>query len=276
VSAACTEQASAVQQTVATLDELSATGSKSVEGAKTSMQMSKNSHLVAAEGKKSVEEMVQAIDEIDSSNKQLAVQIEESNKRFEEVITVIHEIGSKTKIINDIVFQTKLLSFNASVEAARAGEHGKGFAVVAEEVGNLAQMSGLAAKEISDMLNSSIEKVKMIVRDSHAQVERIVESGKGKVETGNTVAKNCGEIIDRVVSNIVQVDVRISEICRIAEEQANGIKGISQAMNQMDQAILQNANSAEQTAKISDDLMEQAKSLQELVHSFEKQALGSD
>ncbi len=51
------------------------------------------------------------------------------------------DIGDKTKVINDIVFQTKRLSFNASVEAARAGEHGKGFAVVAEEVGNLAQMS---------------------------------------------------------------------------------------------------------------------------------------
>ncbi|MBC7465119.1 MAG: hypothetical protein H7256_03945 [Bdellovibrio sp.] len=50
----------------------------------------------------------------------------------------MEEIGNKTKVINDIVFQTKLLSFNASVEAARAGEHGKGFAVVAEEVGKLA------------------------------------------------------------------------------------------------------------------------------------------
>ena len=61
----------------------------------------------------------------------------ESNKEIQEIVKVIAEIGNKTKVINDIVFQTKLLSFNASVEAARAGENGKGFAVVAEEVGKL-------------------------------------------------------------------------------------------------------------------------------------------
>jgi methyl-accepting chemotaxis protein len=76
-------------------------------------------------------------------------QINYSNEQMSEIVKVIQEIETKTKVINDIVFQTKLLSFNASVEAARAGEQGKGFAVVAEEVGNLAQMSGNAAKEIS-------------------------------------------------------------------------------------------------------------------------------
>ena len=60
----------------------------------------------------------------------------------------MEQIKDKVNIINDIVFQTKLLSFNASVEAARAGENGKGFAVVAEEVGNLASVSGKAANEI--------------------------------------------------------------------------------------------------------------------------------
>ena len=74
-------------------------------------------------------------------------------------MVLISEIGNKTKVINDIVFQTKLLSFNASVEAARAGEHGKGFSVVAEEVGNLAHMSGNSAKEITQLLESSINRV---------------------------------------------------------------------------------------------------------------------
>ena len=79
-----------------------------------------------------------------------------------EILGYIKSIEEKTKVINDIVFQTKLLSFNASVEAARAGEQGKGFAVVAEEVGNLATMSGTSAEEISKLLESSISHIESI------------------------------------------------------------------------------------------------------------------
>ena len=66
--------------------------------------------------------------------------------------SIIQEIEDKTKAIDEIVFQTKLLSFNASVEAERAGEHGRGFSVVAQEVGNLAQLSGKSAAEINEIL----------------------------------------------------------------------------------------------------------------------------
>lgn len=102
--------------------------------------------------------MIHSITEISESNDRIMSQVADGNRKISEIVQVISEIGNKTKVINDIVFQTKLLSFNASVEAARAGEHGKGFAVVAEEVGNLAQMSGNAAKEISDMLNGSVSR----------------------------------------------------------------------------------------------------------------------
>jgi hypothetical protein len=95
-----------------------------------------------------------AIMEIQETNKKLVDDVLEGNRKISEIVELVKEIGNKTKVINDIVFQTKLLSFNASVEAARAGEHGKGFAVVAEEVGNLASMSGQASKEISALLEN--------------------------------------------------------------------------------------------------------------------------
>lgn len=82
-----------------------------------------------------------------------------SNKKITEITKVISEVAAKTQVINEIVFKTKLLSFNASVEAARAGDQGRGFSVVAEEVGNLAKMSGDAAKEISNIT----EELKYIV-----------------------------------------------------------------------------------------------------------------
>lgn len=69
-------------------------------------------------------------------------------------------------MINEIVFQTKLLSFNATVEAARAGENGKGFSVVAVEIGKLEQISGNAAKEISELLYNSTKPVSETIENN--------------------------------------------------------------------------------------------------------------
>ena len=154
LSEGSTEQAAALQQTVAAVDEISAMVDRNAESANRSKEASVNSREAALRGRQSVDQMLSAIGEISSSNDQVSTQMVESNNQLGEITKLINDISSKTKIINEIVFQTKLLSFNASVEAARAGEYGKGFAVVAEEVGNLAQMSGNAAKEISALLEA--------------------------------------------------------------------------------------------------------------------------
>jgi methyl-accepting chemotaxis protein len=82
--------------------------------------------------------LIHALLEINTTSTTLIEKVTDGNQQIVGIVGMIQEIGNKTKIINDIVFQTKLLSFNASVEAARAGEQGKGFAVVASEVGSLA------------------------------------------------------------------------------------------------------------------------------------------
>lgn len=79
-------------------------------------------------------------------------------KEIKEILEVIPLIKKKTNIIDEIVFKTQLLSFNASIEAERAGENGRGFSVVAQEIGNLAQTSGSAASDISDLIKSSLKK----------------------------------------------------------------------------------------------------------------------
>ena len=122
---------------------------KSVDNANSSTEKANLSHEIATEGRESVNQMRLSMQDIENSINHMSHQVGESNEQIENIVKIIGEISNKTAIINDIVFQTKLLSFNASVEAARAGEHGKGFAVVAEEVGNLAQMSGTAAKEFT-------------------------------------------------------------------------------------------------------------------------------
>jgi methyl-accepting chemotaxis protein len=88
--------------------------------------------------------------------------IKKSSKNLEKISAIIKNISQKAGVINEIVSKTELLSLNASIEAARAGEFGKGFSVVAEEVGNLAKVSGDAAKDIEDLIHESIKVSELV------------------------------------------------------------------------------------------------------------------
>ncbi|MDZ4677517.1 MAG: methyl-accepting chemotaxis protein [Oligoflexia bacterium] len=275
LSSAATEQASAIQETAATLDEISAMVAKSVENANKSSATAGTSQIAANKGKSAVDDMIHAIEDINQSNDDIMKQVDASNLRITEIIKVIAEIGNKTKVINDIVFQTKLLSFNASVEAARAGEHGKGFAVVAEEVGNLAQMSGTAAREISDMLAASMQKVEGIVTETKTKVQGLIAVGKSKVESGTVVAKQCGGILEEIVTSVSAVNILISEILTASKEQEQGLNQITISMNQLDQVAHRNDVLAQSTSLASDQLSHQTKLLQSTVLSLEKIQHGS-
>ena len=269
LSSSATEQASSLQETSSSVEEMNAMVNKNADNANKSREVANEGLTSANNGKQVVEEMIQAVEEINQSNGDIMAQIEQSNQQISDIVKVIAEIGDKTKVINDIVFQTKLLSFNASVEAARAGEHGKGFAVVAEEVGNLAQMSGNAAKEISAMLDGSIQKVENIVADTKVKVEKLVAVGKSKVETGTQVAKRCGDVLDELVRNVGSVNGMVTEISTASQEQSRGIEEINKAMTQLDQVTQQNAAASEQAASSSEELARQAEvlrgSVQELL-----------
>lgn len=264
-SSASTQQAAALQQTVASIDEVNAMVGKNADNAKRSFEVSSSSKMAANRGKQAIDQMLASMDEIGRSNKDIMQQTEASNREISAIVKIIAEIGNKTKVINDIVFQTKLLSFNASVEAARAGEHGKGFAVVAEEVGNLAQMSGNAAKEISSMLEESIRKVESTVNETKSKLERLVNIGREKVEIGTVTAQSCGEALDEIVRQVSDLNHMVGEISTASREQALGVQEISKALGQIDQGMQQNTTVAEQSASASEELTNQALVLDSLV-----------
>lgn len=265
LSRAATQQASSLEETASSLEEITSMISKATENAQTTSETSSESHKKAEEGRASVDQMLSSMDEISQSNEAILTQINESNRQMADIVKVIQDIGNKTKVINEIVFQTKLLSFNASVEAARAGEHGKGFAVVAEEVGNLAQMSGNAAKEITEMLDASISKVEGIVRDTQQKVEVLVQSGKEKVESGVTVARQCSDVLNEIVQNVSRVSGLSQEISQAAKEQAEGVSEINKALSQLDTVTQQNAATSEEAASAAEELSAQAESLKSSV-----------
>ena len=265
LSQATTEQAASLEQTAASVEEMSKMVNRNAENARAASENSQFSQQSAIKGKETVNEMIRSIDEINNSNNKIMEQINHSNEQMADIVKVINEIGNKTKVINDIVFQTKLLSFNASVEAARAGEHGKGFAVVAEEVGNLASMSGNAAKEITTMLDESIRKVEMTVQETKTSVDRLITDGKVKINNGIKVANDCGNVLEEIVVSIAKVNAMAEEISTASVEQSQGISEITKAMHQLDQVTQQNAAASEEAASSAEELSAQAEVLKSTV-----------
>jgi methyl-accepting chemotaxis protein len=259
---------SAIRQTAAAIEGISIIVRQSADNASKSHHLSEVSQDAARVGRNAVLEMNRAISEISHSNSVILNQVEEGNRQIAEIAKVISEIGNKTKVINDIVFQTKLLSFNASVEAARAGEHGKGFSVVAEEVGHLAEMSGKAAKEISSILNSSIRKVEGIVSDTREKVERLVHDGKEKLAIGTEVAQKCGNSLENIMLSVQEVDVMLTQISQASNDQLQGIEEVTRGMTQLTQITVQSDSISQQAGATADKLCTEAKHLGEMIASL--------
>ena len=235
------------------------------DNASKSKEVSRRSYEFAERGKSSIQEMMSALTVISQGNDVVVSEVEAGNSKIAEIIKLIEEIGQKTKVINDIVFQTKLLSFNASVEAARAGEHGKGFAVVAEEIGSLAQMSGSAATEISALLDSSVQRVDQIVVETKTNVNRSVQEGKQSVVFGTDIAKRCHDLLDEILDSTKEVDGMVSQSAASAAQQTQGVTEITRAMSQLNAATVQNTTSAQQEAGTSSELERGADELKRLV-----------
>lgn len=265
LSSTISQQAAALQETSAAVEETSGMVLNNSENAFKSLQQSEQSKLLVARGKDAVESMVNSINEISSANETIIHQVEESNRQFSDIINVINEIDSKTKIINEIVFQTKLLSFNASVEAARAGEHGKGFAVVAEEIGNLAQMSGNSAKEITELLTLSTKKVEETISNSKKGMIVAIDSTKDKIKKGSVSAKTCDEILDEIIAQVNLVDNYINEISSASKEQSTSVTEIGKAMHELDSVSHSNGQTSTQLTVSSGQLKVQAEELKSLV-----------
>lgn len=270
ISKSTSDLASAITEIAASLDEIAAMARKSTDNASQSAEISSKSQNAASLGQNTVQEVIGAIGEISNSNSEITDYIEKSNQQLSEIAQLITEIGNKTKVINDIVFQTKLLSFNASVEAARAGEHGKGFAVVAEEVGNLAQMSGNASREISEMLENSVRRVNSIVDETRAQVKQLVEHGKLKIEAGTDTAGRCGIVLSEIVEHVTDVSNKVAEIVQASQEQALVTGEIIKAMSQMSTDTNYIATQAKEYAAVGGELQGSSNQMKSTIETLDQ------
>lgn len=275
LSEASTQQAAGLQETMASAEEIAAMVRQNAESAHKTKDAVELNQKLTEEGSHSVQDMLNAIRDIKEANSEILGQMESSTKEFSEIVRIISEIGEKTKVINDIVFQTKLLSFNASVEAARAGEAGKGFAVVAEEVGNLASMSGNSSKEISDILESSIKKVQDIVNNTKSRVDHLVVIGKEKIEQGENTVEKCNLAFNKITENARLVTDMIGEIALATKEQSQGIDEINKAIIQIDLVTQQNSSVAGQSSHQSEKLHAEAVALAQTIDRLNSFVVGN-
>ena len=164
-----------------------------------------------------------------------------------EIEAASAQIGQIIGVIDEIAFQTNLLSLNAGVEAARAGESGKGFAVVAQEVRALAQRSAEAAKEI----------------------KLLIGAATAKVDVGVTLVDRTGLALGDIIERVGEISAMVTEIAASAQEQATGLNQLNVAINQMDQMTQQNAAMVEQTTAAAHSLKDEAARLGSQVRRFD-------
>jgi len=248
------DQAVMLQQTASSLDEISGMCNRNSDNSETSKNLAVVCKSKMENGIDVVRNMGSSIEKISLSSEKVRGQMNHSNEKFTGLSEIIKEVAEKTKVINDIVFQTKLLSFNASVEAARAGEHGKGFSVVAEEVGNLAAMSGAAADEIFSMLGKSIEQVDEIVSETKLKMESALQEVGENVKQGGEVVENCQRVFNEVLVEVQKMDEMSGSVQLASREQEVGIDEIRKAVNELNIVSNRSTLVAGQTSKVADSL----------------------
>jgi methyl-accepting chemotaxis protein len=221
------QQAASLEETSASLEELTAMTRQNADHAREANQMMRETTKV-----------------VEKANDTMGA----TQKAMEAVSQAGSEIAKIIKTIDEISFQTNLLSLNAAVEAARAGEAGKGFAVVAEEVRSLAQRAATAAKTTSQLIEGTVTRI--------AEGADLVKQAEAAFQDLSKGAQRVAQLVD--------------EISAASQEQAHGLDQISLSVSHMDQVVQSTAASAEEAASTSRQLSAQSRNLQAAMNQLEE------
>jgi len=234
------EQLNAASQNMASTSEEQ---SSSVEEVTSSLQETDSQVKANTDGANTANQLVMGTSQAASAGQ---AKMEAMTKAMNEINTSSRNIAKIIKVIDEIAFQTNLLALNAAVEAARAGQHGRGFAVVAQEVRNLAGRSAKAARETAELIENSAKQV----------------------SDGVVIAKETGEALDQIVTNVVKVKDLVGEIATASAEQSRGVGQINVAMNQVAKAAQEGSQQSEELASASSELANLAGRMRDEVRRF--------
>ncbi|QOL14672.1 methyl-accepting chemotaxis protein [Dickeya dianthicola] len=211
------QQSSAIVETAASMEQLTATVKNNADNARHASQISEQASGNANRGGEIIHKVIQTMDDISGSSK---------------------KISDITTVINSIAFQTNILALNAAVEAARAGEQGRGFAVVAGEVRNLAQRSSQAAKEIEGLISESVTRVNtgtVLVSDAGSAMDDIMAS----VKRVHDIMGEIASASDEQSRGIAQIGAAVSEMDTTIQQNASMVHESSAASNSLEDEAAQ-------------------------------------
>ena len=226
LSQGATEQASSIEELSANMQDISHSIQASTKTAGEAYKLQGEAGVAVLQSNEKMEEMRKAMDDITAKS---------------------NEISKIIKTIDDIAFQTNILSLNAAIEAARAGAAGKGFAVVADEVGNLAQKSAKAAQNTGLLIEETIEAV----------------------DKGAKITEETAESLNSVSKSTEEVNTLIEKISSASSKDLEGITSLNQGLQQISSVVQANSATAEQSAAASEELTGQANKMNELVERFQ-------
>jgi methyl-accepting chemotaxis protein len=212
LSARTEQQASALDETASSMQELDATVKQNAENARRANSLALSASTVATQGGEVVSQVVQTMKGINQSS---------------------HRISEIISVIDGIAFQTNILALNAAVEAARAGEQGRGFAVVATEVRSLAGRSAQAAREIKALISASVDRVEqgtLLVDKAGATMQEVVNSIQRVTDIMGEISSASDQQstgVAEVVNAIKQIDDVTQQNAALVEEMAAAAEGLN-------------------------------------------------
>jgi methyl-accepting chemotaxis protein-1 (serine sensor receptor) len=211
LSARTESQASALEQTSASMEELGSTVSNNADNARQANQLAQNASSVAVRGGEVVGQVVETMKGINDSSRKIA-----------DIISVI----------DGIAFQTNILALNAAVEAARAGEQGRGFAVVASEVRSLAGRSAEAAKEIKTLIHSSVERVEQgtaLVDQAGVTMNEVVAAIRRVTDIVGEISSASSE----QAAGVTQVGEAVNQMDQVTQQNAALVEQMAAAASSL-------------------------------------------
>lgn len=259
------ESSKGINEVSNVIEEINTSIERIAENSITASNESQKTVEVAEEGKAIVENTIGEMENIISV-------VHKVNDVIRELGNAAGEIGEIVEVINDIAEQTNLLSLNASIEAARAGEHGKGFAVVASAIGNLAEKSGAATKDIAKLINEIQKEVKNAVKAT--------EVGASQVDNGVELVKNTGQAFDKIFHAVNNSSKLINEIASSIEEQSKANHSIMNSINKINDMSLHVSSIAEEQTACAGEALHKIEdinnSVQDIASASEEQSSSSE
>jgi len=233
------EMIATIEEVASTTNEVAATSNQGMDNAEATARESGQIQEVAGQGNRAVQETVTKINSIATASRDVADAIQKLGQQSSQ-------IGEIISTITNIADQTNLLALNAAIEAARAGEHGRGFAVVAEEVRQLAEQSGNAATEITNLVND--------IRQDVDEAVKAIEIGDTEVQEGVQVANNAGAALEQIKKAVEENTAMIQDIATGSRQVNDGTQQLNAANEQISATTQQVSDAAQELASIAEEL----------------------